>query len=72
MSYKVGDQVMWRGGFGSDAPKIATIETIELVEEGQKYGDEVQEVADSDMNGRTVVVSLTNGYWCYAEAISKL
>lgn len=65
---------MWRGAWGNDAPKPAIIETLELVEEGQKYGDEVQEIEDSEMQGRTVVVSLiANGsWWAYGYQVSKL
>lgn len=74
MSYKIGDKVMWRGAWGSDAPKIATIENIELVEEGQKYGDDVLEIEDDQMQGRTVVVSLLadGSWWAYGHQISKL
>lgn len=29
---KVGDQVMWRGGFGRDAPQVATIAGMEVTD----------------------------------------
>ena len=73
MSYKVGDQVMWRGGFGGDVPKPATIQGIELVNNGNKEDTEpVDEVTDEQMNGRNVIVDLTNGHWAWGNQISKL
>ena len=71
---KVGDEVMWRGSFGSDAPKKATVKCIEVMEcEGDKYGDEVQSV--EMVNGRwesPIVVSLTNGHWARGKQISLI
>lgn len=29
---KVGDQVIWRGGFGMEPPRIAEVEVIERTE----------------------------------------
>jgi hypothetical protein len=40
---KVGDKVWWRGGFGSDPRKVATVEEIEITG-GYKYGEQVDEV----------------------------
>jgi hypothetical protein len=33
---RVGDTVLWRGGFGRDPAREALVEAIELVEEGSK------------------------------------
>ena len=63
---------MWRGSFGSDAPKRATVECIEVMErEGDKYGDEVESV--KMVNGQwesPIVVSLTNGHWARGSQVS--
>ena len=40
---KIGDKVMWRGGFGYDEPKEAIVEGIEITN-GGKYGKPVDEV----------------------------
>ena len=67
---KIGDAVKWRGAFGSDAPKEAIVEAIEITN-GGKYGDEVDEVSWSQVYGRNVVVSLNNDHWAYGSQISK-
>ena len=58
---KVGDEVMWRGGFGSDAPRKAKVVGIELCRSGEKYG-EPRESVDSSKKDR-IVVDLDNGHW---------
>lgn len=68
---KVGDEVLWRGGFGMDAPRKAKVEGIEITR-GDKYGDPVDEVEWSEVYGRNVTVDLDNDHWAYAEQISKL
>lgn len=65
---KIGDKVLWRGGFGSDPAKVATIESIEVTN-GGKYGDQVDEVDWSKVKGRNVVVDLAEGNWAYGEQI---
>jgi len=67
---KIGDVVNWRGAFGSDAPKEAIVEGIEITN-GGKYGDEVNEVSWSKVYDRNVVVNLNNGHWAYASQISR-
>lgn len=67
---KVGDQVMWRGSFGSDAPKKAVVENIELCRAGQKYGEPVDEVSWSDKD--KIVVDLDNGHWAKGHQISPI
>jgi hypothetical protein len=67
---KIGDKVWWRGGFGSEPRKIAVVEGIEITG-GYKYGDPVDEVAWSEVYDRNVTVDLENGYWAYAEQISR-
>ena len=68
---KIGDKVTWRGGFGSDSPKPATVEHIEITN-GGKYGDPVDEVNWSKVYDRNLVVTLDNGHWAYASQISRI
>jgi hypothetical protein len=67
---KVGDTVLWRGGFGSDAPKKAVVEGIEITN-GGKYGDAVDEVEWSKVRDRNVTVDLDNDHWAYAYQIKR-
>lgn len=65
---KVGDKVMWRGGFGTEIPKVATVKSIELCEPGEKYGEDVSEASWSERN--RLVVDLDNGHWAYGSQLS--
>jgi hypothetical protein len=68
---KVGDQVVWRGSWGSDAPCHATIEAMELCEVPRaKYGIRTDEVHLIDKD-RTVF-TLTNGSWAYGYQIEPV
>lgn len=67
---KVGDSVMWRGGFGRDKAQQAVVKTIELCEDGEKYGTPVDEV-DTNLLHR-VVVDLDNGHWAYGDQITRI
>lgn len=61
---KIGDQVMWRGAWGTEEVKLATLTRIELCEEERmKSGEAVQEVDEKDL--RRCVVGLDNGHWAY-------
>ena len=68
---KVGDTVLWRGGFGRDPAREALVEAIELVEEGSKYGEAVESAPWSRLQGRHAVISL-GSHWAYAEQIAPL
>ena len=68
---KIGDKVWWRGGFGGDPVKIATVESIEITR-GGKYGDAVDEVPWSEVYDRNVTVDLDNDHWAYAEQIKRI
>ena len=71
MSYlKKGDQVWWRGGFGQQSKKLATVLNIEVTN-GEKYGDEVDEVLWSEVKDRYITVDLDNEHWAYGEQISR-
>ena len=63
---KRGSQVIYRGGFGRDPQRIASVTGIEVTENvRQKYGDEVDAVT-LDAN---YVLTLNNGHWCYSDQV---
>ena len=68
---KIGDSVMWRGSWGTDAPKEVIVVGVELTR-GDKYGDERSEISWDEMFDRNVVVTLNNGSWAYANQITKI
>lgn len=66
---KVGDKVSWRGCFGGDEPKEATVLTIEKTERyREKYGKPVDECLWSDY----FVVTLDNRHWAYSDQLAPL
>ena len=67
---KIGDEVIWRGSWGKDAPQLAKVEEIEITK-GGKYGNPVDEVEWSEVYERNLVVTLDNGHWAYASQIKK-
>ena len=67
---KVGDTVMWRGGFGSDAPQKAVVTGIEVCPAGEKYGESRESVDWRRIH--SVVVDLDNGHWAKGHQISRL
>ena len=70
----VGDKVMWRGAWGKEAPKEATIESIELCANGSKYGKDVKSVAweTIEKGNRSITVQLDNGHWAYGSQLDKI
>ena len=68
---KIGDEVIWRGSWGKDAPKRAKVEAIEITG-GGKYGDSVSEVDWREACDRNITVVLDNGHWAYASQISPV
>lgn len=59
---KIGDKVIWRGSWGSEEPKEATIIQIEKTQYyREKYGVTVEICNWSD----NFVVTLDNGHWAY-------
>ncbi len=68
---KIGDTVLWRGGFGAQAPLPAVVETIDVTEQPrEKYGESVTEVPWETVRENRVVVTLTNGRWAYGSQIT--
>ena len=74
MKLKVGDKVWWKGGYGSEPRRLATVAGIEITG-GYKYGEPVDEVDWSEVYDRNVTVDIDTdedeGYWAYAEQISR-
>ena len=68
---KIGDEVIWRGSWGMDAPKRAKVESIEITG-GGKYGKPVSEVDWREVRDRNITVDLDNGHWAYASQISPV
>lgn len=70
MKIKVGDTVMWRGGFGSCVPLPAIIDRMEVTTHPRcKYGKMVDEVAIELIEANRVLFTLDNGHWAYSEQI---
>lgn len=68
---KTGMKVVYRGSWGHDAPKETVVEAIELCEnEGEKYGELVDEVAVADIDRSTF--SLADYHWCYGYQIVEI
>ena len=67
---KEGDTVLWSGGWGKETPKKVKVKAIEICEEGEKNGTEVEEVfVDGTQH---FVVTLDNGHWAYAYQIELI
>lgn len=71
---KIGDKVMWRGGWGTEPAKEAIIEEIDLCPVGCKHGKSVNSVAWETIKNekRTVVVTLDNGHWAYGNQLTEI
>lgn len=69
---KVGDTVLWRGGFGSEPAQEATVAKIVLVDEGKRELAQVGEIAWGMVDTRLVIVDLANGRWAYGAQIAAL
>lgn len=70
MMLKIGDEVMWRGGFGVDPPQKARVTGIEVCLAGSKHGEPRDSVEWSKIH--SVVVDLDNGTWAKGHQISRL
>tara|TARA_R110002167_G_scaffold96473_2_gene255552 strand:- start:973 stop:1209 length:237 start_codon:yes stop_codon:yes gene_type:complete len=69
----IGDKIMWRGGFGKDAPKVATVTGLELTQEPrEKYGEATECSTWERARENRLLVTLDNGHWCYGSQISPL
>lgn len=69
---KIGDNVMWRGAFGTEPPVEATVEGLEWCKVGEKEGGrELKSINWDKVDSRQLIVSLTNGHWARGTQISK-
>ena len=69
---KIGDTVMWRGCFGSDAPIPARVIGMELSTiPRDKYGKSVESATWEDVEKNLVVFDLDGGHWAYSDQISR-
>ena len=68
---KIGDTVLWRGGFGNHNAQPAKVLSIERCLPGEKYGDDVPVIAWAEVPSRAVV-DLDNGHWAYGDQLSRL
>ena len=56
---KIGDTVLWRGGWGSNAPLEAVVDGLDITDEPrEKYGTPVQEAYWSDVQDNRVLFFL--------------
>lgn len=67
---KVGDTVIWRGGWGKNAPQDAVITGIR---KDCYVGKEtmVERVPWSDCSDRDVIVWMDNGFWAYGFQLER-
>jgi hypothetical protein len=64
--------VIWRGSFGMDVPRSARVEGISRTSREDPKGqcaERLPAIAWAEVQGRAVVVSLSNGHWAYGEQI---
>ena len=62
---KVGDEVIWRGSWGNDLPKVVKVTCIEVNDIN------VSSIEWVNSGSRNVVVDLDNGHWAYGFQIAK-
>lgn len=63
---RVGTRIVYRGGFGRNPQKTASVTAIERTyQPGEKYGQEVDEVSMHDH----YVLNLDDGHWCYSHQV---
>ena len=67
---KIGDKVNWRGSWGKQPAKEATVRGIEIGCVG-KVGHNVPNVHWELVKDESVMVDLDNGHWAYGYQISK-
>lgn len=68
---KIGDKIIWRGGWGTDDPQEAVVDNIEInVHPTTKDGEEVNKV-EWDLVDETVIVTLDNGHWAYGNQVER-
>ena len=66
---EIGDTVLWAGAWGSEEAKETTVTAIEKDCIG-KYGTKADSVEWSKCDGRSVIVTLSNGHWAYGSQLT--
>lgn len=69
---KIGDKVIWRGGWGADPAVEVTISEIEICAIGAKNGRSVKSVAWNTVNRQVVVGFKENSHWAYGDQLDKI
>jgi hypothetical protein len=69
----VGDRVLWRGSWGTDAPRLATVLRIESTHTTRtKHGRQAHHLDWDRVRAGYAVVDLDTGNWAYGDQISPL
>ena len=69
---KIGDTVVWRGSWGSDASVKAKVTAMDITEEVRsKYGEPVGEVPWFLVKENRVIFHLDNERWAYGSQITQ-
>ena len=67
---RVGDSILWRGGWGSEPEKSVKVRAIQINESnGSKYGKDVKLVGWDTVVERKVLVDLDNEHWAWGNQI---
>jgi len=67
---KVGDEVHYRGGFGTEEPQTVTINAIIVCpNEYIKDGEEVTEIEVEKIHDKNMIYDLSNQRWCRGNQI---
>lgn len=69
LDLKLGDKVIWKGSWGRDEAKVATVTRIEIVKKGQKEDGVLVAQVPWGIVQDFVVVGLDNGHWAYGYQI---
>ena len=69
---KIGDKVMWRGAWGAEPAKEATVTNMQLCAVGSKYGKDIKSADWETVRNGKIVVSLDNGHWAYGTQLSPI
>lgn len=67
---KVGMEVRYRPCFGRGEPKVATVEGIELCDDGEKYGIELDKIPAMRISECTL--TLDDGNWAYGTQVDEI
>lgn len=66
---RIGDEISWRGSWGTQPPKLARVVHIEKTRApGEKHGNSVNEISVAEKY--CAVFSLDNGHWAFGDAIA--